>query len=133
MTKAISLSIARESGKTKTNGHSEFGGDMAELFQKVTPHLQQALVWPRFQLGTIVITPGAEKALEPDDVIEAIVRHGFGDWGDLCRQDRENNEYALLHEQRLFSRYHSRFDGTKFYVITEWNRSLTTVLLPEEY
>ena len=64
------------------------------------------------------------------DVQAALRRHESGDWGTLCDEDREANDVAVREQLRLVSVYHS--DGSKFYVITEWDRSATTVLLPEE-
>lgn len=56
----------------------------------------------------------------------------LGDWGDLDVHDRQANEDALVNEARLFSKYTSN-PGVSFWVITEWDRSQTTVLLPSEY
>jgi hypothetical protein len=87
----------------------------------------------RFPLGQTVITAGADAALAPDDVRRALARHSAGDWGDdLGPEDREENETALAEGFRLLSAYTST-DGTRFWVITEADRSVTTVLLPEEY
>ena len=86
-----------------------------------------------FPLGMVVVTSGARDALAPEDVLLAIIRHACGDWGTLCREDREENARALREGLRLFSSY-ERDDGERrFYVITEADRSVTTVLLPEEY
>ncbi len=86
----------------------------------------------KFALGGLVITRGALAALNAGDVVHALDRHAAGDWGDLCPEDREANERALREGGRLFSVYRTR-DDVKFYVITEHDRTLTTVLLPEEY
>ena len=59
-------------------------------------------------------------------------RHRRGDWGNISREDWQANERALKHGERLLSVYHAA-DGTKFCVISQWDRSLTTVLLPEDY
>ena len=85
-----------------------------------------------FRLGQTVITPGALEALSHGDVLVALTRHASGDWGDVCVEDRQSNEQALQHGARLLSAYHSTC-GVKFWIITEWDRSVTTVLLPEEY
>ena len=69
--------------------------------------------------------------LNEADVCKGLDRHSSGDWGALCQEDKEANEIAVREGHRLLSLHHS--DGTKFYVITEWDRSATTVLLPEEY
>jgi hypothetical protein len=80
----------------------------------------------------VVGTRGAITALSEAEVLFALARHRHGDWGDLDAGDRAANDAALRSEGRLFSSYRSA-SGTRFYVITEWDRSLTTVLLPSEY
>ena len=85
-----------------------------------------------FALGRTVITRGALDALDDEVVHNSIVRHASGDWGDVCAEDRQSNEEALKNGTRLFSVYHTD-DGRKFWIITEADRSGTTVLLPEEY
>lgn len=86
----------------------------------------------KFPLGSIVTTPGALAELETTDVVTALCRHAKGDWGELCEEDRNENEFALDKYLRLFSVYRSQ-RGIKFWVITEADRSVTTVLLPSEY
>ena len=85
----------------------------------------------RFPLGQTVITQGALAALTTQDVLTAIQRHSICDWGDVCPEDAELNDAALSNGSRLLSAYKSS-DGTKFWVITESDRSVTTFLLPEE-
>lgn len=87
---------------------------------------------PKFPLGRIVATRGALAAISNDEILSALTRHMRGDWGTPCRADWELNERALRTGGRLFSVYYSASE-TKFYVITEWDRSFTTVLLPREY
>jgi hypothetical protein len=87
---------------------------------------------PRFELGTIVATPGALGDIPQDEIARALGRHHSGDWGDLCEQDKQENETSLREGYRLMSAYKAS-DGTKFWIITEADRSVTTVLLPEEY
>ena len=70
--------------------------------------------------------------LTTDDVLTALCRHLGGDWGDVCDEDGMTNDSALQCGARLFSVYHAE-DGTKFWIITEWDRSITTILLPSEY
>ncbi|MBX7257358.1 MAG: hypothetical protein K1Y02_13425 [Candidatus Hydrogenedentes bacterium] len=89
-------------------------------------------VTAKFSLGQTVITRNALETLHPEDVPTSMARHHAGDWGDLCDEDRQTNDRALAHGGRLFSAYHDR-NGTKFYIITECDRSVTTVLLPEDY
>ncbi len=87
---------------------------------------------PRFSLGRTTATQGALAELSMEEVLRALARHAKGTWGDLSEDDRQANELALEHGDRLLSAYHS-VTGVKFWVITEWDRSSTTVLLPEEY
>jgi hypothetical protein len=86
----------------------------------------------RFALGRTVATPGALAALTGEDIARALSRHQSGDWGELDPFDREENEAALSEGFRLLSAYNSA-GGTRFWVITQADRSATTVLLPEEY
>lgn len=86
----------------------------------------------KFPLGALVSTPGALEALTHDEILTAISRHVRGDWGDLDEEDREENEFSLREGFRLLSAYRSAA-GVKFWIITEADRSVTTVLLPEEY
>ena len=74
----------------------------------------------------------ARSARAAKAVLAGLRRHARGDWGDLEEEDREANDGALASGERLLSAY-SADDGTKFWVITEWDRSATTVLFPEEY
>jgi hypothetical protein len=87
---------------------------------------------PKFPLGQTVITPNALNALHPEDVPNALARHVAGDWGDLDDEDKQANEEGLKHGLRLLSAYTDR-NGTKFWIITEHDRSVTTVLLPDDY
>ena len=85
-----------------------------------------------FRLGRIVTTPAALGRLSHDDILAGIQRHQAGDWGDLCEEDKRENQFALEKGFRLFSTYLA-VNGVKFYVITEADRSVTTILLPEDY
>src|SRR5258706_43917 len=87
---------------------------------------------PKFLLGQIVATPNALNQIPNDEILNALSRHVRGDWGTLDAEDLESNENALKKGGRLFSRYFSRED-VKFYIITEWHRRKTTVLLSEDY
>ena len=88
------------------------------------------LMKPRFPLGSIVATP-AVLALGID-LKPYLHRHHCGDWGDLDREDKETNETALEDGERLLSCYQVG-GGKRIYIITEWDRSSTCILLPEEY
>ena len=89
-------------------------------------------VSPSFSLGETVITANALEQLNPEDVATSLGRHARRDWGDLCQEDVEENELSLKEGFRLMSVYADR-NGTKFWIITEGDRSVTTVLLPEDY
>jgi hypothetical protein len=86
----------------------------------------------KFQAGRLVATPGALGALSQADIERALRRHLSGDWGDVPDADRAENEAALQYGDRLLSAYRTG-DGQKFWVLTEADRSVTTVLLPDEY
>lgn len=86
----------------------------------------------KFDLGRLLITSGAKEMLTADDVETAIQRHSNGDWGNLCDEDQQENLLALENGLRLLSIYHSPLN-VRFYVLTECDRSATTILLPEEY
>ena len=87
---------------------------------------------PKFELGDVRITRGAQHELPSDEVLEALTRHVAGDWGELDDEDRRQNDAALEHGFRLLSRY-STISRTVFWIITEHDRSATTILLPNEY
>jgi len=88
----------------------------------------------RFSLGQLVATPSALSTLVYQKVSpwSLIRRHEQGDWGDLDEHDRQANEQALSNGTRLLSAY-TLPDSTRIWVITEADRSATTLLLPEEY
>jgi len=91
----------------------------------------------RFKLGQLVWTQGINELIARDTkfakfVMGSIGRHAFGDWGDLCEEDKRENEYSLGKYLRLLSSYKSD-DGMKIWIITEADRSVTTILLPDEY
>jgi len=83
-------------------------------------------------LGQLVATQNAASCLSTSDVSEAIRRHATGDWGIVSDEDRAENELSLLEGFRLLSVYVSS-TGVTFWIITEADRSSTTVLLPEDY
>ncbi|MGZ8246219.1 hypothetical protein [Methylomagnum sp.] len=90
-------------------------------------------VKPLFALGQTIATPGAVEAMRQAGVspLALLSRHQRGDWDDLCREDKQTNEQALATGERIFSSY--QLETAKFWVITEADRSATTILLPEEY
>jgi len=92
------------------------------------------LTKPCFSLGRVLATPGALEALaeaeqQPDEFLS---RHVVGDWGDVCPEDAQENELSLQHGFPLLSAY-TLSTRRKLWIITEADRSATTLLLPEEY
>lgn len=89
---------------------------------------------PRFPPGQIVATPAALDALPSAEIQTALHRHLSGDWGDCSPADRDANDRALECGDRLFSVYltHDEARNT-FWIITEADRSATTILLPTDY
>ena len=85
-----------------------------------------------FRLGQTVITSNALQTLVMDDVVYALRRHQRGDWGVVSKADAELNDESLLTDCRVLSAYIDRND-VRFWIITEADRSVTTVLLPEDY
>lgn len=85
----------------------------------------------RFPLGQVAVTSNATVRLSTEEMLTALRRHASGDWGDLCPEDILANDAALNFGGRLFSAYGQ--GQHRFWIITEADRSLTTVLLPEDY
>jgi hypothetical protein len=85
----------------------------------------------RFPLGEMVITANAAARLDRTAVTDGLRRHAAGDWGDVPPEDAQLNESALKHGDRLLSVY--GVGGNRFWIITESDRSVTTVLMPEDY
>jgi hypothetical protein len=91
----------------------------------------------KFNMGKLVATPGAiddmaAAGIRPDTLVD---RHMQGDWGAVCKEDAVQNELALTHGMRLMSVYNLGPDaGCKtVWIITEWDRSVTTILRPGDY
>jgi hypothetical protein len=96
---------------------------------------------PKFKLGQTVATPGALAALEKssESALSFLLKHQSGDWGsELCEDDKKLNDEAVAHEgdldqqQRVLSCYRTS-KNERLWLITEWDRSVTTILLPDEY
>lgn len=89
---------------------------------------------PLFHPGRLLVTPAAHTALHMQGipVISVLLRHICGDWGDLCDDDRRQNDLSLEAGLRLLSSYPLP-DTRRIRVITEWDRSATTILLADEY
>jgi|SRR5690606_41964899 len=92
--------------------------------------LSQAL----FPAGDIVMTQGVSALIQRGEVNPSpyLQRHLAGDWGDLCDEDRRTNDDALEQGDRLFSSYQVT-PALTIWIITDWHRSVTTLLLPDEY
>ena len=87
---------------------------------------------PIFPLGRVLSTPGARQRVSDLALQDGLIRHQRGDWGEISCEDRTENELALKHGFRLLSAY--EYEGEpRFWIITEADRSATTVLLPDEY
>jgi hypothetical protein len=89
---------------------------------------------PLFSLGMVVGTQGAVAALEAagQSPQEFLDRHVRGDWGDVPEADKHENDFSLQHGFRILSSYTTR-TGERIWVLTEADRSATTILLPDEY
>ncbi len=96
--------------------------------------MQRTTRQPLFDLGQLVATPGALAALEKtgQNALEFLSRHVSGDWGELPQEDKDENQLSLTKGFRLLSSYRTSA-GDKIWVITEADRSHTTLLLPDEY
>ena len=92
---------------------------------------QSQLIAATFPLGEVVITTNAFNTLPAEHINDGLRRHASGDWGNLCASDAEQNREALEHGSRLFSAYGE--GSRRFWIITESDRSVTTILLPEDY
>jgi len=88
----------------------------------------------RFSMGTLVATPGALAAIREagHSPADFLGRHAGGDWGEVDGHDRKQNEIALREGGRILSAYQT-LKGESLWVITEADRSATTILLPGEY
>ena len=96
--------------------------------------MQQISKQPAFELGQIVATPAALAVLkkagqQPD---EFLTRHARCEWGDVDEDDRRENDYSLEHGFRILSAYRTNA-GDRLWIITEGDRTVITLLLPEEY
>ena len=87
-----------------------------------------------FYLGRVFSTPGAMEALAESNQhpLEFLQRHTRGDWGEVCDEDKSENELSIREGFRILSAYRTAKD-VRLWIITEADRSSTTILLPEEY
>lgn len=96
--------------------------------------MKTTIMKPQFRLGAVVGTPAAVRAIAdagqtPDFFLR---KHVAGDWGDCCEEDRQVNNDALKHGDRILSVY-TTLKSVRIWIITERDRSVTTILLPDEY
>lgn len=96
--------------------------------------MAQLKLQPRFPLGRLVATPGALAAMTEagQNPVGLLRRHQSGDWGEVCPDDAAENELSVAEGFRVMSVY-TLTSGVKVWVITEADRSATTILLPDEY
>lgn len=89
---------------------------------------------PRFKLGRILATPGALEVIADArvSIVDLLIRHLRGDWGDLSDSDRQQNEHAITTSQRILSNYVLP-SGRTVWIMTDADRHATTFLLPDEY
>jgi hypothetical protein len=88
--------------------------------------------------GTIYVTNGVHHKQNEDEkfngfVAKSLGRHLVGDWGDLDEDDKRANDFALRNGDDILLSKYTYDDGTKIYILTEWDRSYTTIMFPEEY
>jgi hypothetical protein len=90
--------------------------------------------FPLFPLGEIVSTPGALELLDRTETngYDLLLRHQYGDWGSVPPEDDEANQAAVLEGTRILSSYYLN-EHDRLWIITEADRSVTTLLLPDEY
>lgn len=91
-----------------------------------------------FELGAIVATASVNERMKSDKNFASFVQLSLGkyincDWGDTCEEDKQTNEDALRDGERLLAVYNYRKTGETIWIITEWDRSTTTILFPSEY
>ena len=86
----------------------------------------------RFPTGRLLCTPNAMNHVSMEEMMGAFGRHQRGDWGEVCPEDWRSNDQALRQGMRILSAYRTS-TWYKFWIITEADRSATTILLPEDY
>ncbi len=129
--------MAAKNRNSRLNRHRKkpFSSNQHPDTRNTVPMKVARISIPLFQLGQCIGTCGAKDVLDESDVspYELLCRHQAGDWGILEPEDWEANIKAVEHGLRVFSSYRVGADQTKVWVITEADRSATTILLPEEY
>lgn len=92
----------------------------------------------KFELGTVVVTAAVDSAMKRNRKFETFVLTSLGrymnaDWGDTCAEDRKTNDNALKNGERILAVYIYPKSEIRIWIITEWDRSVTTILFPSEY
>lgn len=93
---------------------------------------------PKFELGRLVLTIGVDMKMKVDSSFRDFVqfsldRYGQCDWGDTCDEDKQTADESLRDGERILAVYKHKESGIKIWIITEWDRSVTTILFPDEY
>lgn len=132
----------------ETNSGQPAGGDQSDdkrttlesasipnLAAVVMLAIQRVTKPPLFSLGQVVATTGALDLLDRSGVNASVLltRHQRGDWGNLCEEDIQSNNEALKNHTRSMSSYELGADKERMWIITEYDHSVTTLLLPAEY
>jgi hypothetical protein len=86
----------------------------------------------KLNIGQLLLTPGVIDLKDDTFIFKSLSRHANGDWGNVCEDDWKENDFSINNSLRILSSY-TNDKGNKIWIITEANRSVTTVLLPEEY
>lgn len=92
----------------------------------------------KFEIGQLVSTRGVDNLMQEDSkfrefVVASFNRYKICDWGDTCDEDKKSNDNALKNGERLLAVYKDPRTNKTIWIITEWDRSVTTILFPEEY
>lgn len=93
---------------------------------------------PKFKLGKLVVTIGVDTKMKEDSLFRDFVhfslnRYSQCDWGDTCDEDKQTADESLKDGERILAVYGHEKSDTKIWIITEWDRSVTTILFPHEY
>jgi hypothetical protein len=121
-----------------TSGSSDTGTDSSKFNSVSKTSVRSKSISPdrnnnAIPLGSVVVTANARSILTDFDISSALLRHQSGDWGDILSEaDMRANNSAVKNGDRILSAYKST-DGEKFWIITECDRSYTTILMPEDY
>ncbi|NBH27207.1 hypothetical protein D3Z60_15710 [Lachnospiraceae bacterium] len=93
---------------------------------------------PKFELGRLVLTRGVDTRIKEDSLFKNFVQVSLEkycqcDWGDTCDEDKQTADESLKDGERILAVYEHKESSTKIWIITEWDRSVTTILFSDEY